>query len=72
VEDILKAQHRSASGSTSKLIKDRARIEAVVEVSGAGRLVLYVDAGGEYSLRRYPESGECSDHNLLAFGVMRD
>jgi hypothetical protein len=72
VEDLLKAQLRSASGRTSKLIKDRERVEAIVHVPGAGRLVLYVDAGGEYSLRRYREGDESSEHNVLAFGVMRD
>jgi hypothetical protein len=72
VDNLLKAQLRSGSGRTSKLIKDRERVEAVVHVPGSGRLVLYVDVGGEYSLRHYPESGERSDHNVLAFGVMRD
>jgi hypothetical protein len=51
----VKAQLRSSSGRSSKLIKDGERIEAVVEVAGAGTLVLYVDGSGGYSLRGYPE-----------------
>jgi hypothetical protein len=72
-DDRLKAQLYSASGRSSKLIRDRERIEAVVEVPEAGRLVLSVDAGGTYSLRRYHEkSDETSAENVLAFGVMGD
>jgi hypothetical protein len=68
----MKAQLRSSSGRSSKLVKDREAIEAVVEVAGAGRLVLYVDGKGGYSLRSYPEGGdEGSTRNLLAVGVMR-
>jgi hypothetical protein len=70
-EEPLKAQLRSASGRSSKVIKDHERIEAVVEVPGAGRLVLRVDGGGGYSLRGYPEGDEGSSRNLLAVGVMR-
>jgi hypothetical protein len=70
-DDRLKAQLHSASGRTSKLIRDRERIEAVVEVPEAGTLVLSVDAGGAYSLRRYREkSDDPSAEDVLAFGVM--
>jgi hypothetical protein len=69
--DSVKAQLRSASGTRSKVIKDHEGIEAVVEVPGAGRLVLRVDGGGGYSLRGYPEGDEASPRNLLAVGVMR-
>ena len=65
------AQLRSSSGSSSKVIKDRERIEAVVEVAGAGTLVLYVDGSGGYSLRGYPEGDEGPTRDLLAVGVMR-
>ena len=72
--DPLKAQLRSASGRSSKVIRDREGIEAVVEVPGAGRLVLRVDSAGGYSLRGRPE-GEQADgaarRDLLAVGVMR-
>jgi hypothetical protein len=67
-------QLRSASGRSSKMIKDRQAIEAVVEVPGAGRLVLRVDSAGGYSLRGRPEgkeSGEAASRDLLVVGVMR-
>jgi hypothetical protein len=67
----IKAQLRSSSGRSSKLIKDRERVEAVVEVAGAGRLVLYVEGSGAYSLRGYPEGDEAPTRDLLAVGVMR-
>ena len=51
----LRAQLRSASGRSSKVIKDREAIDVVVEVPGAGRLVLRVDSAGGYSLRGRPE-----------------
>jgi hypothetical protein len=68
--DQLKAQLQSSSGRSSKIIKDDERIEAVVEVPGAGRLVLSVDGGGGYSLRGWPEGDEGSSRNLLAVGVV--
>jgi hypothetical protein len=68
--DQLKAQLHSSAGRSSKIIKDDKRIEAVVEVPGAGRLVLSVDGGGGYSLRGYPEGDEGSSRNLLVVGVM--
>ena len=67
----MKAQLSSSSGRSSKVIKDRARIEAIVEVAGVGRLVLCVDARGGYSLRAYPEKGEDQSRDLLAVGVVR-
>jgi hypothetical protein len=67
----LRARLRSVSGRSSKVIKDREAIEAVVEVPGAGRLVLRIDSGGGYSLRAYPEGKEAPSRDLLAVGVMR-
>jgi hypothetical protein len=67
---LVKAQLRSASSRSSKVIKDRQAIEAVVEVTGAGRLVLKVDGAGGYSLRGYPMATEAQSRNLLAVGVM--
>jgi hypothetical protein len=72
--DPVKAQLRSASGRRSKVIKDRESIEAVVEVPGAGRLVLHVDSRGEYSLRGRPEGDEAdqaTSRDVLVAGVMR-
>jgi hypothetical protein len=66
----LKAQLHAASGRSSKAIRDREAIEAVIDVPEAGRLVLSVDAGGAYSLRRYCESDELSAEVVLALGVM--
>jgi hypothetical protein len=54
----LRAQLRSASGRSSKVIKDRQHVEAAVEVPGAGRLILSVDSEGQYTLRASPEGGE--------------
>ncbi len=73
VEGQVKAQLRSSSGRSSKIIKDHERIEAVVEVPGVGRLMLYVDGGGGYSLRGCPEGGDegSTTRDLLAVGVMR-
>jgi hypothetical protein len=69
--DRLKAQLLSAAGRSSKAIKDREAIEAVIDVPEAGRLVLSVDAGGAYSLRRCREkSDDPSAEDVLAFGVM--
>ena len=51
----MKAQLHSSSGRTSKIIKDHTRIETLVEVVGAGRLILDVDSKGGYSLRAYLE-----------------
>jgi hypothetical protein len=79
-DDPLKAQLRSDSGRSSKVIKDSEGIEAVVEVPGAGRLVLRVDSAGGYSLRGRPEGyegreGDEGDEGvrrvLIAVGVMR-
>jgi hypothetical protein len=71
--DPLKAQISSASGRSSKVIKDREAIEVLVEVSGRGSLVLRVDSGGGYSLRGRPEgkeAGETKSQDLIAVGVV--
>ncbi|MDQ5811789.1 MAG: hypothetical protein M3358_13830, partial [Actinomycetota bacterium] len=73
----MRAQLRSDSGRSSKVIKDREGIEAVVEVPGAGELVLRVDSAGGYSVRGRPEGDEGDEgdegarRDLLAVGVMR-
>jgi hypothetical protein len=67
----LRAQLHSASGRSSKIIRDHTQIETVVEVEGVGRLVLDVDSEGGYSLRAYPEGSEDPSRDLLAVGVMR-
>jgi hypothetical protein len=64
---LVKAQLRSASSRSSKVIKDC----QVVEVAGAGKLMLKVDEAGGYSLWGYPETAEAQSRNLLAVGVMR-
>jgi hypothetical protein len=71
MEPRLTAQLHSSSGRSSKLLKDRERIETVVEVLGAGTLVLAVDGSGGYSLRAYPEEGGDAGRDLLAVGVVR-
>src|SRR5215204_6723540 len=71
MEPRLTAQLHSSSGRSSKLLKDRERIETVVEVAGEGTLVLAVDGAGGYSLRAYPEGGEDAGRDLLAVGVVR-
>ena len=71
MEPRLTAQLHSSSGRSSKLLKDRERIETVVEVAGAGTLVLAVDGAGGYSLRAYPEGGGDAGRDLLAVGVVR-
>jgi hypothetical protein len=70
-DEPVKAQLRSASGRSSKVIKDRQAIEAVVEVAGVGRLVLNVDSRGAYSLRGRPEGDEATcQGDVLAVGVL--
>ena len=71
MEPRLTAQLHSSSGRSSKLLKDRERIEAVVEVGGMGTMVLRVDARGGYSLRACPEAEEAPSGDLLAVGVIR-
>jgi hypothetical protein len=81
MEPQLRAQLRSASGRTSKVLKDRQAIEAVVEVPGAGTLVLRVEGGGGYSLRGRPAGDEADEvqkkkkkkksQDLLVVGVVR-
>ena len=73
-DEPVKAQLRSASGRSSKIIRDREALEAVVEIPGAGRLVLHVDSRGAYSLRGRPEGDEAdeatSQGDVLAVGVL--
>ena len=71
MEGQVTAQLRSSLERRSKILRDRERIEAVVEVAGAGRLVLCTDGAGGYSLRGYPEGAETPAGTLLAVGVMR-
>ena len=67
----LRAQLHSSSARSSKIIRDHTRIETVVEVEGAGKLVLDVDSEGGYSLRAYPEGSEDPSRDLLAVGVVK-
>src|SRR5918997_5154018 len=71
MEPRLTAQLHSSSNRSSKLLKDHERIETVVEIAGAGTLVLDVDGAGGYSLRAYPEGGGDAGRDLLAVGVVR-
>jgi hypothetical protein len=77
MERQVRAQLRSDSGRSSKVINDREGIEAVVEVPGAGDLVLRVDSAGGFSVRGRPEGDEgeqgkgAARQVLLAVGVMR-
>jgi hypothetical protein len=77
MERQVRAQLRSDSGRSSKVINDREGIEAVVEVPGAGELVLRVDSAGGFSLRGRPEGAEADEgdegarRDLLAVGVIR-
>lgn len=70
----VEAQLRSASGRSSKILKDAGNIEAVVEVPGRGSLRLIVHSGGGYSLRAHPETEESRDEaaggDLVALGVL--
>ena len=67
----VRAQLHSSSARSSKILKDHTQVETVVEVAGAGRLVLDVDSKGGYSLRAYPEDSEDPSRNLLAVGVVK-
>ena len=72
----LEAQLHSASGRSSKIIKDAEGIEAVVEVPGRGTLTLSVHSGGAYSLRARLEKTndrgqeEAVGRDLVAVGVL--
>ena len=70
----LEAQLRSASGRSSKILKDAEGIEAVVEVPGRGTLTLSVQRGGGYSLRAHPQTEDRGDRaercDLVAVGVL--
>jgi len=67
----VRAQLHSSSGRSSKILKDHTQLETVVEVEGAGRLVLDVDSRGGYSLRAYAEGIEHPSRDLLAVGVVK-
>ncbi len=77
MERQVRAQLRSDSGRSSKVIKDRGGIEAVVELPGVGELVLRVDSAGGFSVRGRPEGDEAEEakegarRHLLVVGVMR-
>jgi len=66
----MRAQLRSASGIRSKVIKDRQRVDATVEVPGAGKLVLIVDSKGQYILRISSEGDEASAGAQLVTGTL--
>ena len=73
MERHVRAQLRSDSGTSSKIIKDREGIEAVVEVPGVGTLVLRTDSSGGFSLQGRPEGDEGDEEarqDLLVVGVM--
>jgi hypothetical protein len=61
MERQVRAQLRSDSGRSSKVIMDREGIEAVVEVPLAGVLVLRMDSAGGFSLRGRPEGDEAEE-----------
>jgi hypothetical protein len=65
----VRAQLRSDSGRSSKVIKDGDGTEAVVEVPGVGELVLRVDSAGGFSLRGRPEGDDADEADE---GVRRD
>jgi len=71
MEPQVKAQLHASPSRSSKTLKDPTRIQTVVDVAGAGRLVLDVDSAGGYSLRAYPKDSEAPSRDLLAVGVMR-
>jgi hypothetical protein len=75
----VKAQLRSASGRSSKILKDVDAIEVVIEVPGRGMLTLNVQSGGGYSLRAHPEPNgrggeaagdEAVGRDIVAVGVL--
>ena len=68
--DPLRAQIRSASGRSSKVIKDRERVEVSVDVPYVGKLILSVDSEGRYTLHASPEGGEVPASIRLAAGKM--
>ena len=76
MERQVSAQLRSDSGRSSKVIKDREGIEAVVEVPGAGVLVLRMDSAGGFSVQGRPEGDEAEEAkegagpDLIVVGVM--
>jgi hypothetical protein len=70
-DEPLKAQLRSASGRSSKVIKDREAIEAVVDVAGLGGLIFSVDSEGRYTVHSTSEGEEAPTSAPLAAGELR-
>ena len=76
MERQVRAQLRSDSGRSSKVIMDHEGIEAVVEVPGMGVLVLRMDSTGGFSVRGRPEGDEAEEakeggrRDLIVVGVM--
>jgi hypothetical protein len=71
MDEPLRAHIRSASGGrSSKVIKDRQRVEVSVEVPEKGGLTLSEASDGRYSLHA-SEGGEGSAGTTLATGEMR-
>jgi hypothetical protein len=64
-------QIRSASGRSSKIVRDRQRIEAVVDFAGLGGLIFSVDSEGRYTLHSTSEGEEAPTSALLAAGELR-
>ncbi len=71
MDEPVRAHIRSTTGKrTSKVIKDRQRIEVYVQVPRMGRLTLSVASDGRYTLHASPEGGEASASTPLATGEM--
>ena len=70
----VEAQLRSASGRSSKILKDADFMETVIVVPGRGMLTLNVQSGGGYSLRAHLETDEGREEgagrDLVALGVL--
>jgi hypothetical protein len=66
----VRAQLRSASGRTSKVIKVRQSVEAAVDVPKVGRLTLSVDSEGQHALRAFPEGRGAPSSIPLTTGEM--
>jgi hypothetical protein len=58
----LRAQLRSASGRSSKVNKDRERVEVSVDVVGVSRLLSSVNSEGQSTLRASPTRRRASDY----------
>jgi hypothetical protein len=62
----VRAQLRSASGRSSKVIKDRERVEVSVDVVGVGRLLLSVNSEGQYTLRASPQGEQVTTSSSIS------